>query len=231
MVGWAMALTTIVAGCDSSAPSDAAIDRAAALAEAHHARLVLVHALADDAPPGLPDNVLAAKLGEVSAAVRAAEAVRLADKLTALQQRGIAAEVASPVGPPGEVLAQIAMTATPSWSSSARTATPGSRASCSAASPRRRCATRRATCWSAAVRATAGSRGRSSRSTSPPRRRGRSAMSRSCSARATSRPSTSSTRGSCRRDCGARRCSARRASRGRRCATRCSRRHRDSSTG
>jgi nucleotide-binding universal stress UspA family protein len=44
----------------------------------------------------------------VSAAVRAAEAVRLADKLTALQQRGIAAELAGPVGPPGEVLAQIA---------------------------------------------------------------------------------------------------------------------------
>jgi nucleotide-binding universal stress UspA family protein len=103
-----MALTTIVAGCDLSAPSDAALDRAAALAEAHHARLVLVHALADDAPAGQPDNVLAAKLGEVSAAVRAAEAVRLADKLTALQQRGIAAELASPVGPPGEVLAQIA---------------------------------------------------------------------------------------------------------------------------
>ena len=47
-----MALTTIVVGCDLSPPSDAALDRAAALAAAHRARLVLVHALADEPPPG-----------------------------------------------------------------------------------------------------------------------------------------------------------------------------------
>jgi nucleotide-binding universal stress UspA family protein len=103
-----MAVTTIVAGCDLSAPGDAALERAAAIAAARGASLVVVHALADDSPPVHSDNALAAKLGEVSAAVRAAEAVRLADKLAALQARGVAAELASPVGPPGEVLALIA---------------------------------------------------------------------------------------------------------------------------
>ena len=103
-----MALTTIVAGCDLSAPGDAALERASALAAAHHAKLVIVHVLADDAPPANTDNALAQKLGEVSAAVRAAEAVRLADKLAAVQARGVDAEVASPAGPPGEVLAQLA---------------------------------------------------------------------------------------------------------------------------
>jgi nucleotide-binding universal stress UspA family protein len=103
-----MAVTTIVAGCDLSAPGDAALERAAAIAAGHGAALVVVHALADDSPPVHTDNALAAKLGEVSAAVRAAEALRLAEKLAALQARGVAAELASTVGPPGEVLAQIA---------------------------------------------------------------------------------------------------------------------------
>jgi nucleotide-binding universal stress UspA family protein len=102
-----MALTTIVAGCDLSVLGDAALERAAALAAAHAAKLVLVHAVADDAH-ATPDNALAAKLGEISATVRAAEAVKLADKLHAFQSRGIAAELLSPAGPPGEVLAQVA---------------------------------------------------------------------------------------------------------------------------
>ena len=103
-----MALTCIVAGVDLSVPSDQALDRAAALAQLHTAQLVIVHALADDAPVANVKNDMLQQLGEVSAAVRAEEARRLSERLTQLQGRGIAAEVVSRTGPPGEVVAQVA---------------------------------------------------------------------------------------------------------------------------
>ncbi len=99
-----MALTTILAGCDLSGPSDHALERAIALAELHGARLVLVHAQADAALGGATDSALVTQLGEVSAAVRAAEATRLDEKLAELRARGLATEVISRVGPPDEVL-------------------------------------------------------------------------------------------------------------------------------
>lgn len=103
-----MALTTILAGCDLSEGSDVALDRAIAIAELNQARVVLVHALADDAPIADVDNEMLSRLGEVSAAVRAAEAVQLADRLAMIQARGLRAEVISRVGAPGEVLAAAA---------------------------------------------------------------------------------------------------------------------------
>jgi nucleotide-binding universal stress UspA family protein len=99
-----MALTTILAGCDLSVPSDHAIERAIAIAELHRARLVLVHAQADDAPAAEADNAIVEQLGEVSAAVRAEEAVRLAAKLAEIQARGLVASVISRIGAPDEVL-------------------------------------------------------------------------------------------------------------------------------
>lgn len=99
-----MALTTIVVGCDLSGPSDISIDRAVALAELHEARIVLVHAQANDAPIAEVDNEMLEKLGEVSAAVRVEEARQLADRLAAIQARGIRTEIVSRVGPADEVL-------------------------------------------------------------------------------------------------------------------------------
>lgn len=100
-----MALTTIIAGCDLSQPSDQALERAIAIALLHRAKIVLVHAQASDAPIAEVDNALLAQLGEVSAAVRAEEAVRLADKLAEIQRLGLTAAVISRIGPPDEVLA------------------------------------------------------------------------------------------------------------------------------
>ena len=99
-----MALTTILVGCDLSAGSDVALDRALQLAEQHAAHIVLVHAQADDAPMADVDNAMLEQLGEVSAAVRVEEARGLADRIVKIQQRGITAEVISRVGPPAEVL-------------------------------------------------------------------------------------------------------------------------------
>ena len=103
-----MALTTIIVGCDLSVPSDEAIERAIGIALVHRAKLVLVHAQSSDAPTAEVDNALLAQLGEVSAAVRAAEAVRLADKLAEVQALGLPAAVISRIGPPDEVLASAA---------------------------------------------------------------------------------------------------------------------------
>jgi len=103
-----MALTTIIAGCDLSVPSDHALERAIAIAERHRAKIVLVHAQADEATGGATDNALIAQLGEVSAAVRAEEAVRLANKLAEIQARGLVAAVISRIGPADEVLAAAA---------------------------------------------------------------------------------------------------------------------------
>jgi nucleotide-binding universal stress UspA family protein len=104
-----VAITTILAGCDLSAPSDQALDRAVAIAERHHARVVLVHAQADDAPIAEVDNELLKQLGEVSAAVRAVEARELATRMATIEARGLRVDVISRVGPVGEVLAGAAV--------------------------------------------------------------------------------------------------------------------------
>jgi nucleotide-binding universal stress UspA family protein len=103
-----MALTTIIVGSDLSEHSDQALDRAIAIAELHGARITIVHAQADDAPISEVDNAMLAQLGEVSAAVRAVEAVQLADRLATIQARGLRADVIVRVGPPGEVIAAAA---------------------------------------------------------------------------------------------------------------------------
>jgi nucleotide-binding universal stress UspA family protein len=99
-----MALTSIVVGCDLSGPSDIALDRAVALAELHKARIVLVHAQANDAPIAEVDNKMLQQLGEVSAAVRVEEARQLADRMAAIQARGVQVEIVSRVGPADEIL-------------------------------------------------------------------------------------------------------------------------------
>ncbi|HEY0482080.1 MAG TPA: universal stress protein [Kofleriaceae bacterium] len=101
-----MALTTIIVGCDLSVPSDQALERAIGIALVHRAKLVLVHAQASESPGAVEaDNAVLAQLGEVSAAVRAAEAVRLADKLAEIQALGLPAAVISRLGPADEILA------------------------------------------------------------------------------------------------------------------------------
>lgn len=103
-----MALTTIIAGCDLSQHSDQALERAIGVALVHRAKIVLVHAQASEAPLSEVDNAALAQLGEVSAAIRAEEAVRLADKLAEVQGLGLRASVISRIGPPDEVLATAA---------------------------------------------------------------------------------------------------------------------------
>lgn len=100
----AMALTTIIAGCDLSAPSDHAIERAIGIAALNRARIVLVHAQADDPPVTEVDHKALAQLGEVSAAIRAEAALRIADKLAEIEALGLGASVISRIGPPDEVL-------------------------------------------------------------------------------------------------------------------------------
>ncbi|HEY5927654.1 MAG TPA: universal stress protein [Kofleriaceae bacterium] len=103
-----MGLTTIVAGVDLSVPSEQSLERAAALALLHGATLVMVNAQADDAPIEHVDNAVLEQLGEVSAAVRAEEAKRLAEKHQSLTARGVAVELISRAGSPGEVVSEIA---------------------------------------------------------------------------------------------------------------------------
>jgi nucleotide-binding universal stress UspA family protein len=103
-----MGLSTIIAGCDLSVPSDHALERAIGIAERQRAKIVLVHAQASDAPITEVDNTMLAQLGEVSAAVRAEEAVRLAEKLAEIQALGLRAAVISRIGAPDEVLASAA---------------------------------------------------------------------------------------------------------------------------
>ena len=99
-----MALTTIVVGCDLSQGSDVALDRAIQLAEQHRAKIIVVHAQADDAPIEHVNNEMLKQLGEVTAAVRVVEARELASRLATIEKRGLAADVISRVGPPAEVL-------------------------------------------------------------------------------------------------------------------------------
>jgi len=102
-------LTTILVGCDLSASSDQALDRAAALAELHGAKLVLVHAQADEAPLAEVNDALQQQLGEVSAAIRAHDALGLANRMAQLEARGLAVDLVSRLGPPDEVLAAAAV--------------------------------------------------------------------------------------------------------------------------
>lgn len=104
-----MALTTILAGCDLSVSSDHAIERAIGLALRHRARLVLVNAQSGEPQRDAVDNVMYAQLGEVSAAIRAEEAVRLTAKLAEIRALGLTASMLSRVGPPDEVLAAAAI--------------------------------------------------------------------------------------------------------------------------
>ena len=83
-------IATIVAGCDLSAPSDLAVDRAVELALGHGARLVLVHAQHDAAEADAGDPELLETIGEVTAAVRVEAARHLADRLALIQKRGVA---------------------------------------------------------------------------------------------------------------------------------------------
>ena len=101
-------IATIVTGVDLSAPSEQAVARAAGLALLHGAKLVLVNALADDAPIENVGNDLLQQIGEVTAAMRAEVAKRLAERLTALRESGVDAELVSITGPPGEVVGQVA---------------------------------------------------------------------------------------------------------------------------
>jgi nucleotide-binding universal stress UspA family protein len=102
------ALSTILVGCDLSPTSDYALDRAVAIAARHGAKIVLVHAQADDAPIVDVDMEALKQLGEVSAAVRAHDARELADRMARIEARGVAVDLISRVGPPDEVLAHAA---------------------------------------------------------------------------------------------------------------------------
>jgi nucleotide-binding universal stress UspA family protein len=101
-------LSTIIAGCDLSVPSEQALDRAAALAQLNCATLVMVHAQADDAPIENVDVEVLKQLGEVSAAVRAEEARRLAQRYEELKARDVNVELIVRGGPPGDVVSGIA---------------------------------------------------------------------------------------------------------------------------
>ena len=104
-----MPIKTILVGCDLSEGSDQALDRALPIAERHGARLVLVHAQADDAPIAEVDNEMLERIGEVSAAIRVAEARELANRIELVMARGLAADVISRIGPPGDILAKAAI--------------------------------------------------------------------------------------------------------------------------
>jgi nucleotide-binding universal stress UspA family protein len=106
-----MAFTTILVGCDLSPAADQALDRAIAIAELHGAKIVLVHAQAQDevASHAEIDHEAQQQLGEVSAAVRAHEARALAERMSLIEARGGAVELISRVGPADEVIAQAAV--------------------------------------------------------------------------------------------------------------------------
>ena len=108
-----MALSTIIAGCDFSASSNAALERAIGLAQLHGARIVLVNAQADESPSdetpaAEADHAARAQIGEVSAAIRAKELVQLTDKRAEIEALGLRAEALPRNGAPDEVLATVA---------------------------------------------------------------------------------------------------------------------------
>jgi len=104
-----MAITTILAGTDLSPSSDGALERAIALAVHHKAKLVIVHAQADDAPIQHVDNDMLQQISDVSAAVRAEEARQLADRLAAIEALGVPTRLITKTGPPDEILAAAAV--------------------------------------------------------------------------------------------------------------------------
>lgn len=103
-----MAIKTILVGCDLSDGSDQALDRAIPIAEQHGARIVLVHAQADDAPIAEVNNDVLEQLGEVSAAIRVEEARELAQRMANIVARGLPTDIISRIGPPGEILSKAA---------------------------------------------------------------------------------------------------------------------------
>lgn len=103
-----MTLTTILVGCDLSPGADQALERALGIAEHRGARILLVHAQAEDAPPAEVDTETLQQLGEVSAAVRAHDARGLAERMARIEARGVAVELVSRVGPADEVIAEVA---------------------------------------------------------------------------------------------------------------------------
>lgn len=114
MLAWRhMTLTTIVAGTDLSAPSELAVERAAALAALHAAKLLLVHAVPDGsadsaAPSEHMSSAILEHLSQVSTAETEEVAAAFAKRLESLRSRGLDVELVSPVGPPGELVAQVA---------------------------------------------------------------------------------------------------------------------------
>jgi nucleotide-binding universal stress UspA family protein len=101
-------LSTIIVGCDLSEGSDQALGRAIAIAKQHGAKIILCHAQADDAPVKDVDNAILAQLGEVSAAIRVAEAREIAARMQQVTAAGMQADVISRIGSPGEVIANAA---------------------------------------------------------------------------------------------------------------------------
>jgi nucleotide-binding universal stress UspA family protein len=102
------ALTTIVAGIDLSAPADHALDRAIAIAAQHRAKLIIVHAEAEDAPGSKLDRRVLTEIIEVTNVVRTAEARHLADRQARAIAAGVDAEVVSRVGVSSDVIAAVA---------------------------------------------------------------------------------------------------------------------------
>ncbi len=103
-----MKLTTILVGADVSIPSDQAIDRAAALALHHGAKLVIVHAQANDGTVDGATHEVVKSMNEVTAAMKIEVAKRLDERLRTVRALGVDADVLSPTGAPGETVAQIA---------------------------------------------------------------------------------------------------------------------------
>ena len=105
-----MALSAILVGCDLSEGSDLALARAIGIAKQHQAKLYLVHAQSDEPSTTTEeDNEVVRQLGEVSAALRAEEARQIAVRFDRVQVSGLAVEIKTRIGPPGEVLAELAV--------------------------------------------------------------------------------------------------------------------------
>ncbi len=104
------ALATIVVGYDLSEQSDQAVDRAAAIAAQHQAKLLLVHAQGDETVSTnlATQNVMVSELEQMNAAVRAEETRVLDTTLGQVRERGVTVESVIRAGPADEILAQVA---------------------------------------------------------------------------------------------------------------------------
>ena len=103
-----MPIQTIIVGCDLSEGGDQALTRAIAIAKQHGARIILVHAQSDDAPVKEVDNEMLKQLGEVTAAIRVAEAREIATRMQGIVAAGLKTDIISRIGPPGEVITNAA---------------------------------------------------------------------------------------------------------------------------